>query len=306
VEQDGRSSTFGEATRPSTDPVAWDQHVQPGQPIAGESLAGAIAALADPATRSPIPDTCPFLRTIDEAGAGAPPIERSDPANRCVAVGDPTPQSSRQQELVCLTTGHNNCLRYLRGALVATDTLASVTERRGSSSPVIASALVLIAAASMSVGFLLVRGGFDLPAASPGPSQVVLAPSAATPPAASVEPSEPSPAASVPLVATSSPASTARPTEALATEPPATPPPTPTPGPLSPTPAPTSDRYLLLVPCPDAADCWIYRVRSGDNLVSIANYFGVRYDTVLDMNPTIGDPTRIRAGDAIRMPPPTR
>jgi LysM domain len=305
VEQDGRSSAFGKATEPSTDPVAWDQHVEPGPPIAGESLAASIAALADPSTRSPKPDTCPFLRTIDEAGA-APPFERSDPANRCVAVGEPTPQSSRQQELVCLTTGHSNCPRYLRGALVAADTLAPVAERRGPSTPIVASALVLIAAASMSVGFLLVRGGFDLPAVAAGASQVAVAPSAHTPSAPSLEPS---PIVTGPPTA-SAPPPTSTPTP---TEPPVTQPPSPTPAPLGPTPepptpapAPTSDRYLLLVPCPGAADCWIYTVRSGDNLVSIVNFFGVPYDTVLEMNPDIGDPTEIRAGDAIRMPPPTR
>jgi hypothetical protein len=41
-------------------------------------------------------------------------------------------------------------------------------------------------------------------------------------------------------------------------------------------------------------------------LRSIVNYFGVPYDTVLEMNPQIDDPTNIHAGDAIRMPPPTR
>ena len=115
MEQDVRSSTLVEATELSTDPVAWDQHVEPASPGAGESIAATIAALADPATRSPEPDTCPFLRTIDVDGGATPPIERPDPANRCVAMGEPMPQSSRQQELVCLTAGHNNCPRYLRG-----------------------------------------------------------------------------------------------------------------------------------------------------------------------------------------------
>jgi LysM repeat protein len=61
-----------------------------------------------------------------------------------------------------------------------------------------------------------------------------------------------------------------------------------------------------LKPCPGTKNCWIYTVRSGDNLRSIANYFGHPYQTVLDWNPGIKDPTSIRAGDKVRMPPPTR
>ena len=63
---------------------------------------------------------------------------------------------------------------------------------------------------------------------------------------------------------------------------------------------------MLLVPCPNVKDCWIYTVRAGDNLRSIVNYFGVGYGEVLAMNPSITNPTSIHAGDAIRMPPPTR
>ena len=65
-------------------------------------------------------------------------------------------------------------------------------------------------------------------------------------------------------------------------------------------------QHALLVKCPGTPNCWIYTVRSGDNFRSIVNWFGVAYDTVLRMNPQIGNPTTIRAGDRIRMPPPTR
>jgi hypothetical protein len=54
--------------------------------------------------------------------------------------------------------------------------------------------------------------------------------------------------------------------------------PEPTPEPTAtpkPTKKPSSSRYDLLTPCPDQPDCWIYRIRSGDNLYSIVNYFGV-------------------------------
>ena len=168
MEEGGRSPTYRDEAEPSADSVALDQQVEPVPTSSGESLAATIAALADPATRSPKPDTCPFLRTIDASGSAAPPIEAVDGTNRCVAVGEPAPQSARQQQLVCLTTGHINCPRYLRGALVAGDTPAAASPRKTPSTPVIASALLLIAAASMSVGFLLVRGGFDLPVSLAG------------------------------------------------------------------------------------------------------------------------------------------
>ena len=53
-------------------------------------------------------------------------------------------------------------------------------------------------------------------------------------------------------------------------------------------------------------DCYVYEIRAGDNLRSIASYFGVPYDTVLEMNPQIGDPATIQPGDEIHLPPPTR
>jgi LysM domain len=303
VEQGGRPSASGDS-RPPLQPVAWGQQVEPAPPIPGEALAATIAALADPATRSPRPDTCPFLRTIVGGGLAAMPIEMPDPANRCVAAGDATPQSARQQQLVCLTSGHNNCPRYLRGALVAADALAPPAASRTPSAPIIAAILILIAATAMSVGFLLVRGGFDMPSGAAGGSQLA---------AATVPPSQ-APAAT-PVVAVASPSATTTAIETAAASPspsPAPPSPAPTPTPTAapaspaPTPAPTSNRYLLLVPCPSTPNCWVYTVRSGDNLRSIVNYFGVPYDTVLRMNPEIGDPKNIHTGDRIRMPPPTR
>jgi hypothetical protein len=321
VEEDGRPSAPGDDSGPTDwggrsgdEPIGWDQRVEPAPRIPRREPAAetdstppafSLSALADPATRSARPDTCPFLRTIDAFGAPAPPVESVDPANRCVAVGEPMPQSPRQQQLVCLGSAHSNCPRYLRGAAVSAEALAP-PKGRGPSTPVVAAALTLVAAAAMSVGFLLVRGGFDLPAGAAGGSQLAAATLPIPSDAGQSQPPIATPDAS--SVPTPAPTATPAPTPA---PPAATPTPTPVATPAPPTPAPptpssTSNRYALLVPCPNTADCWIYTVRAGDNFQSIISYFGVPYDTVIRMNPGLGDPTNIHAGDRIRMPPPTR
>jgi hypothetical protein len=246
------------------------------------------------------PAICPFLAATVEDGLG-PPIEAPDPRNRCTAIGQPTPQSGRQQELVCLTRGHSNCPRYLRGALVLGEPTAA-TDRSGPSVAVIGAALALAIAGSLSVGFLLVRGGFDLSLASPAPSQLAVVVETPGPTTISLPPT-PSPIPSP----TDSPTPTDSP--APSPSPLVTPTPTVVPTPRAtpkPTTAPVSNRFQFLTRCPSTPNCWIYTVRAGDNLRSIVNWFGVPYDTVLKMNSQITDPTLIRAGDKIRMPPPTR
>jgi LysM repeat protein len=88
------------------------------------------------------------------------------------------------------------------------------------------------------------------------------------------------------------------------------PPPSATPSPAAtptrkPTATPKSDRYKLLRACPNTPKCWIYKVRSGDNLFSIANYFGVLMDSIYARNPWLRN-TGLRAGQELRLPPPTR
>jgi len=68
---------------------------------------------------------------------------------------------------------------------------------------------------------------------------------------------------------------------------------------------PTSNRYALLRACPNKPRCWIYTVRSGDNLFSIAHYFGVPLDTVRRLNPWTRTQA-LRAGKQLILPPPTR
>ena len=136
--------------------------------------------------RSPDPNVCPFLRATGQSGLIAP-IETPDTTNRCAALAEAVPQSLRQQELVCLSTGHVNCPRYLRGAAVMAETPKPVVrEGRAMSPAMLGSLVVLVLALSASVGFVLARGGaLDIAppglAASASPSSVAAAsPSAAS------------------------------------------------------------------------------------------------------------------------------
>jgi LysM domain len=261
-----------------------------------------LAVLDD---RSPDPDICPFLRAADQ-GSLTVPIERADPANRCAALAEAVPQSLRQQELVCLTTGHINCPRYLRGAAVMTETPTPVVrEGRAMSPAMLGSLVVLVMALSASVAFVLARGG----ALSIGPtgSPVASAPVASAP-VAVVSPSVASlaPAASPSVIAQATPTPAPTPTPTAAPTPSPSPKPTPDPTPRrTARPSPSSDRYQLLRACPGTPRCYIYRVRSGDNLFSIAHYFGVSMDSLYARNPWLRN-SGLRAGQQLRMPPPTR
>ncbi|MFL5676953.1 MAG: LysM peptidoglycan-binding domain-containing protein [Chloroflexota bacterium] len=60
----------------------------------------------------------------------------------------------------------------------------------------------------------------------------------------------------------------------------------------------------LLSSCSDTPRCYVYRIRSGDNLYSIANYFGVPLSTVKAMNAWTA--SGLKVGRELRVPPPTR
>ncbi len=255
--------------------------------------------LGDHSTADPI---CPFLRAVADGEALGPPLDTPDPANRCVALHEPVPQSLRQQELVCLSTAHVNCPRYLRGSvgLVApVEPVEPVAAPARTVTPAIAAALALFGLAFVvSVGFVVATGGLMLTAAAPtsSPGGAVLD---------EVDTGSPSPiATSGPTVEpTPAPTSTATATASLSPSP--TPELTPEPTPnATPEPKPTSDRFALLRPCPKTPHCYIYVVRSGDNLFSIARYFGVPLKTVEAMNPWTQN--GLVAGRDLRIPTPTR
>jgi hypothetical protein len=266
--------------------------------------------------RSADPTVCPFLR-LDAGGTLLAPYHSPADEHQCVAYGGPRPQSLRQQELVCLRAEHVDCPRYLRGQEELGG--APATPRPAASMPraTVAAILILVLSAGVSFGFVIQRGGIDLPvvgAVSPTSSPVAIV-STPTPvvtqapteaPTSTAAPTEPPSATVAPTDAptptpTEAPTATPVPTDAPTTTPAPTPRPTP-----RPTATPSSDRYALLKPCPDRNRCWIYVVRAGDNLFSIANYFGHSLSTIYSWNPRYASGARLRAGDQIRMPPPTR
>jgi hypothetical protein len=271
-----------------------------GQTSPGDAFASAAAASApfSPAPPEAAPAEsaiCRFLVSEADDGMIGPAIPAVDPANRCIALTVPKPQFPQQQHLVCLTAGHVDCPRYLRGVLVEGSAPAT-SPREPISRPVVGAALVLLAAVAASFGFLAVRGGFDLAVStSPAPA-IALLPSSSVAGAASVAPTA-EPTASV------EPSPSLEPSPSVAISPSPTVAPTPRPTPR-PTPAPTSDRFALLTRCPSTPNCWIYVIRAGDNLRSIANYFGVDYNRMLAMNPNLRIP--IHPGDHLRIPTPTR
>jgi LysM domain len=259
-------------------------------------------------------EICPFLAVVDGDGLAGSPVARPHASNACVALTDPAAQSARQQQLVCLTAAHLNCPRYARG-LAIRRAPARTPVREPVSPAVIGAALILLASLAASFGFLAVRGGLSVALASANPVgsnvAVVAAASFIVDPPRSARPSLiESPPATDPPSAAPTPTPSVEPSvEPTATQAPtSSPDPTPTSTPVAtepPTPRPSSNRFEVLTACPSTPDCWVYVVRPGDNLVSIAHYFGVSLDAVYAMNPWTRT-TGLRAGQQLRLPTPTR
>jgi hypothetical protein len=258
--------------------------------------------------RSPNAWVCPFLRATGDDRQLARPVEVPDAVNRCAASRETMPQSLRQQELVCLTSAHINCPRYLRGTVAASDGLIRVARPQVVSPAIAGSVVVFIVAFLLSIGFVVANGGLTLTAAesaTASPSGSLLAGVETAVPTATASPASP-PAPTATPSALASPATAAPTATTLAT-------PQPTPAPttqVAPTgtaaypPGATASRMKFLSPCTDKAKCYIYRIRSGDNLYSIANYFGVSLSTVKAWNAWTD--AGLKSGRELRIPPPTR
>jgi LysM repeat protein len=277
--------------------------------VTGPAMAGTPAAVDD--LQPADPRICPFLRTVDDEARLDPPLDVPHPLNRCAALREPVPQSLRQQELVCLTSGHVNCPRYLRGAVGIGQAPVRVRAQRSVDvTPATAGALAaLVLAFVASLAFVVGNGGIALTAAVPASSPTGEVLGAVETPPATTEPTTapPSPTPNRMATPTATPAATASavPTASPAPTPSSTPAPTASPSPTAkPTTRPTSGRFALLKPCPDQTGCWIYKVRAGDNLFSIAKYFGVPIATVRAWNPWVKDGLVI--GRALKIPTPTR
>lgn len=257
------------------------------------------------------PVICPLLRR-DFGGAFLQPAPVPGMEHVCTAGGVPRVQSLQQQDLVCLRPAHVDCPRYVAAAASRATSRVIPTIPRATA----AALLILVLSAGVSFAFVVQRGGIAMPVVGESPTSVAaVASTPGTPepattdaPATAAQVPSPTPAATAtadPLPAvtpapspTPSPASTPTP----AVVPTAKPTPQPTPRPTA---TPKSDRYALLKPCPDRKNCYVYVVRSGDNLFSIARYFGHPLSTIYSWNPQYPE-TRLRKGDQIRMPPPAR
>ncbi len=302
---------------PADESAEWRSVVRSS--VTTRTTVGTARTIAGSEHRSPEPSTCPFFRAADASGSLRQPVQAPDARNRCAALETPRPQSSLQQELVCLTPQHLACPRYEGGMLLAGSATAPRAPR-GLTRATVAALVILALSAAMSFTFVMARGGITLPdrptttgvAAAPPVDRpeetaVASAPRPSRPPA-SVAPageasSDPAPGR------TSGPSTLAAPTPttsppAVTPQPTAAPTPRPTRAPAT-TPRPVSDRYAVLAPCSSQPECWVYTIRPGDNLSTIGTYFGHSLDTIYRLNPWSEGAT-LQPGQQIVLPPPTR
>jgi hypothetical protein len=255
----------------------------------------------------------------------------------CLALAPVIALAPRQVELVCLGAAHVDCPRFVRaggeeavpvepsgpagnvrddevvemepavvdvpplssrvevpsarlGATVGSLRIRPQARRTTRPRPALLVATGTLGAAMvLAIAFAALRGGLN-PSFGGAPARSALA--AATPvPASVAAPSDGALSANPAASGAVSPAS-------------GTPSMTGSPSSSSPSPAASPDRLALLTPCPGLPDCYQYKIRRHDNLRGIASFFGIPYQTVLDLNPQIKNPSLIHVGQIIILPPP--
>ena len=278
------------------------------------------------ATRPVEPDVCPYLRGLPPPGRAQPAVAASeggaitleplavpDAGNACAADERVMPIGLVQQELFCLRESHVDCPLYHR-ALQLREGKRRAAAREPLPTSIVISFLILGLTFLAVTAYGLSRGGFVLPS-PPGGAPSELAAAApddreAASPAAVVTPT-PARRPSRATGTSAGPSPTPRQTRPAA-RPAARATPRPTPRPTrrpraTPVPAaavPVPQRFASLPRCPAPQRCYIYTVRAGDNLYSIANYYRASLDEVVALNPWLrGTGLTVRPGNRIRIPP---
>ncbi len=234
--------------------------------------------------RSPDPVICPFLR----AGAGTDlPPDAARTGHRCVAVQPAVAVGDRQRQLLCQVATHPTCPRYVRGEAGLRAALAPGLGQRGRAAPIaIGTAVVLlIAAAAVAVTSGIGTAGGEVAGggAASSPTSATSSRAAASPVEDGSAPAG-SPGATEPP-ATVAPVATVRPTLVATAD-------LPTP-------------WRGLEPCPAPATCYLYVVQRGDTFGAIAARFETTVKKLRRLNPELTDPSTIRVGSTLRVPPPS-
>jgi len=300
----GESDSVGNAAAGSSPASTGETPVVPAG--ANMELSPIFRNWSDPAASANTPERCHFLRGVSDTGRLVDPQREAIPTHRCAAFGEPLPLSLRQQELVCLQRVHVSCPRYLRGALLASEsaTEPAASRTRGRISPTAIVGLVLILVAALIGG--AAASGLVPGVGGSRPTQALV--DASSSPSASststaVTGVNPTPGPSPSQTPTSSPTSSASPTPSPTPTP--TVAPSPTAWPACP-PGAKGGRLTCLAPCPDQASCYEYMIHTGDKLNEIAYYFGVTLKDIWAMNPWLHESTKVTAGEILRLPPPTK
>jgi hypothetical protein len=272
--------------------------------------------------RTPLPlapserATCPYVGLPDDPSTR---FSFASPAHRCYARGKPSSIGLGHQGAYCLSSDFPMCDRYPAAPIAASPAAPApapalapaATPSRPIAGPdagpetparsrwiiapaTLASIVAVVLVFGASVMFGLANSGFLV---SPGGGS-------------SAQPSSGLGAARSPAAGSSSsatigdPTPSALPSDGPTLSPSGSPKPEKTPKPTT-TPKPATNRFALLTKCPSTSNCWIYRIRSGDNLYSIANYFGVSLDAVKARNPWT-QTEGLKAGRQLLIPTPTR